>query len=261
MRKSFIIHNDSLAVLEELTDEQCGQLFRAIKAYQLGEDIELSPIAKIAFSPFKNQFVRDADKYQNIVDRNKLNGSKGGRPKNPKEPSGLLGNPEKPQKADSVSKSVSKSKSDSKEIVIPDGINQSAWIEWVEFRKQSKKKITPAAAKKQFKLLSDYAFDLQQQIIDQSIQNDYQGLFAPKGNTNDQSNRPNQAGTRYKLSVVERTRIANQEREVARQARAGNGSAMGEAPRDIRPPTEQPVRADNPRELGETLDGSFTRTD
>lgn len=112
MRKSFIVHKDSLGVLDDLTDEQCGELFRAIKAHQLGESIDLSPIAKVAFSPFKAQFDRDDEKYQNIVDRNKLNGSKGGRPKNPKEPNGLSGNPAKPQKADSDSKSVSKSVKD-----------------------------------------------------------------------------------------------------------------------------------------------------
>jgi len=185
MSKSFIVHKDSLSVLDDLTDEQCGQLFRAIKAYQLDEPIDLPSIVKVAFSPFRSQFIRDNDKYQNIVERNKNNGAKGGRPKKPKEPSGLSGNPEKPQKADSVSKSDSDSDSNkdskSKEIVIPDGINQPAWNEWVVYRKSKKKTVSAAAAKKQFKLLSNYAFDVQQQIIDQSIQNDYQGLFGPKG--------------------------------------------------------------------------------
>jgi len=117
MRKSFIIHKDSLAVLDDLTDEQCGQLFRAIKAHQFGEQIELSAIAKVAFSPFASQFARDDEKYQNIVKRNQNNGLKGGRPRtqeNPKEPTGLSGNPKEPRKADSVSKSDSKSKSKSK---------------------------------------------------------------------------------------------------------------------------------------------------
>lgn len=69
-------------------------------------------------------------------------------------------------------------------IIIPEGINQPAWNEWIEYRKSKKKTVSSAAAKKQFKLLTDYAFDVQQQIIDQSIQNDYQGLFAPKGGIN-----------------------------------------------------------------------------
>jgi hypothetical protein len=115
MRKSFILHKDSLDVLDDLSDEQAGQLFKAIKAYQCEGQIELNALIKIAFSPFKNQFMRDENKYQNIVDRNKINGSRGGRPNKQKEPSGLSGNPknpEKPQKADSDSKSDSKSDSE-----------------------------------------------------------------------------------------------------------------------------------------------------
>jgi hypothetical protein len=61
-RKSFIIHKDSLDILKDLTDEQAGQLFKAINHYQNGNDFELSQILKIAFNPFKNQFVRD-DEY------------------------------------------------------------------------------------------------------------------------------------------------------------------------------------------------------
>jgi hypothetical protein len=59
MRKSFILHKDSLDVLDDLTDEQCGQLFKAIKAYHCEGQIELNALIKIAFSPFKNQFMRD----------------------------------------------------------------------------------------------------------------------------------------------------------------------------------------------------------
>jgi len=115
-RKSFIIHKDSLSVLDDLTLEQVGELFLAIKSYQLDEDFTPSPIVKIAFSPFKNQFLRDDEKYQKIVERNKSNGSKGGRPsseENPEEPTGFFGNPDNPSKADSKSDSDSKSVSGS----------------------------------------------------------------------------------------------------------------------------------------------------
>ena len=68
------------------------------------------------------------------------------------------------------------------DLAIPDGINLDAWNEWVDYRKNEKKKtITKAAAKKQFKLLLGYTFEQQQEVIDNSIQNDYQGLFALKG--------------------------------------------------------------------------------
>lgn len=119
-RKSFIIHKDSLTVLDELSNEQAGLLFKAIKAYQTDEDIELDSLTKIVFSSFKAQFVRDDEKYQKIVERNTNNGSKGGRPKteanpkNPLKPSGLSVNPKNPSKPDSDSDSKNESVSDSK---------------------------------------------------------------------------------------------------------------------------------------------------
>jgi hypothetical protein len=62
---------------------------------------------EIAFEPIKLQLKRDLKKYESIVDRNKKNGLKGGRPHktqiNPKNPVGYLEtkeNPKKPKKAD-----------------------------------------------------------------------------------------------------------------------------------------------------------------
>jgi len=115
MRKSFLIHTDTLNVLDILTDEQVGKLFRAIKNYQNGVENILDFEINIAFVPFKNQFDRDTEKYENIVERNAINGSKGGRPRNPKNPVGYLEtqeNPKKPKKADSDSDSDSDSVND-----------------------------------------------------------------------------------------------------------------------------------------------------
>lgn len=80
-RKSFLIHIDSLDVLDDLNNEQCGMLFKAIKAHQKGEAISVDSIVKIAFSPFKNQFIRDEEKYQTTCERRAIAGSKGGKQK------------------------------------------------------------------------------------------------------------------------------------------------------------------------------------
>lgn len=80
-KKSFLLHIDSLAVLEDLTNEQAGELLKAISAYQKGEDLELSALVKIAFSPFKNQFMRDDEKYETTCERRAKAGAMGGRAK------------------------------------------------------------------------------------------------------------------------------------------------------------------------------------
>ncbi len=80
-KKSFLLHIDSLDILDDLDDNQSGLLFKAIKAYQKDEQIELDGIVKIAFSPFKNQFIRDDEKYKKTCERRSLAGSKGGKKK------------------------------------------------------------------------------------------------------------------------------------------------------------------------------------
>ena len=103
-KSSFIIHKDSLGILDGLDNEQAGKLFKAIRSYHDGEDIDLDDITKLIFFPFKSQFERDQKKYESIVERNRINGLKGGRPSDQNKPTGLSGNPEEPKKADSGSK-------------------------------------------------------------------------------------------------------------------------------------------------------------
>ena len=121
-RKSFLLHIDSLDILDDLDNEQVGLLFRAIKSYQLGEEIKLDPMVKIAFSPFKNQFARDAEKYENTCKARDEAGSRGGKQK--------VANASKPKQkvanlADSVSDSKNKSdsKSDSDSDLLKDPLS------------------------------------------------------------------------------------------------------------------------------------------
>lgn len=116
MRQSFILHKDSLCVLEDLTNEQRGELFYAIYCYQIEEEIELSPIVKIAFSQFKNQFARDNEKYEKTVERRREAGSKGGKQRvaNQANASTTKQNQANQAVSKSKNKSVSKSDSDSK---------------------------------------------------------------------------------------------------------------------------------------------------
>lgn len=122
MKKSFILHIDSLGILDELSDEQAGQLFKLIYAHHnpnKPKETQITQLVNLAFYPFKSQFDRDFQTYQGIVERNKKNGLVGGRPKK--------NNPKKPKKADSdnVSDSVSDSKNENnKELQIFDNFRK-----------------------------------------------------------------------------------------------------------------------------------------
>lgn len=136
------MHIDSLDILEDLDNEQVGMLFRAIKSYQLGEEITLDPMVKIAFSPFRNQFVRDAEKYENTCKARAEAGSKGGKQK-------VANASKRKQKVANVADSDSKNKSDSdsdsknKELVVQEKqVSSSPVIYWMPLNDGSDFEIT-----------------------------------------------------------------------------------------------------------------------
>ena len=116
-KKSFILHLDSLDVIDELNDQQVAELFKAIIDYQKTGKTNLKGLMKVVFIPFKNQFLRDQNKYESKCETNKINGSKGGRPKkskdNPDKPKITQRLNNKPKKAYNDSDSDNDSKNDS----------------------------------------------------------------------------------------------------------------------------------------------------
>lgn len=71
-------------------------------------------------------------------------------------------------------------------LVLPfDSVEFSAsWMEWMQYRIQSKKKLTPLTAKKQLALLGGRPEKLAIAMINQSIQNGWQGIFEIKPDSN-----------------------------------------------------------------------------
>lgn len=80
-KKSFLLHIDSLDILEKLSDEQAGKLFKAIASHHNGSDYELDNLLDLVFTPFKNQFLRESEKYKEVSKIRALNGRKGGKQK------------------------------------------------------------------------------------------------------------------------------------------------------------------------------------
>lgn len=113
-KKSFIAYCDWIEVFEELPDETAGKLIKHLFAYVNDQNPETDePMVKLAFIQIKQALKRDLMKYENYIEKQRTNGSKGGRPKNPekpKKPNGLLENPTEPKKADSDSVNESDTK-------------------------------------------------------------------------------------------------------------------------------------------------------
>ena len=132
MKKSFILHIDSLSILKKMPDDIAGKFIKILYEYnKTGVVPDMDFALEMAVTPFLNQFCRDGEKYKKTIERNKINGSRGGRPRNPQEaekPNGLLRNPLKPKKADSDSDSDSDSDNDSdndniKSNILKDGFS------------------------------------------------------------------------------------------------------------------------------------------
>lgn len=195
-KKSFIIHLDSLSVLNELTDEQAGALFKAIYQYHLGNEPLLDFGLKMAFLPFRNQFKRDAAKYQSIIERNRMNGSKGGRPEkeNPNNPVGLLAtqitqdNPSKPKKADSDSDSDNDSVNESKNKYKTHSFFSFAdfkfmWDEFEKLKKRKKASTNERILENQFKKLlkiSKENYDVALSVLTKSVNSGWTDFYEPK---------------------------------------------------------------------------------
>lgn len=72
MNDSFILYTSYYALIEGLTDEQLGQLTRAIFLYARdGKTISLEPVVRMAFAFIKDNIERNQDKYQAKCEKNR----------------------------------------------------------------------------------------------------------------------------------------------------------------------------------------------
>ena len=86
-KKSFLVYFDWEAPLQELNNEELGELFRAMFIYaKYGEEIELEHRSlKLVFGFIKSAIDRDKAAYTEKCRKNAENGSKGGKKKAEKE--------------------------------------------------------------------------------------------------------------------------------------------------------------------------------
>ena len=99
VKESFLFFIDNYTEsIKELSYEEKGKIFDAIinAAGGIAEKPENLGLLKLAIDPIIIGIKRNNERYSKMCARNKKNGEKGGRPKNPEKPSGLSDNPNKP---------------------------------------------------------------------------------------------------------------------------------------------------------------------
>ncbi|MCD7821778.1 MAG: DnaD domain protein [Clostridiales bacterium] len=81
-KDSFVVRNEIEKQTAMLSDEQMGQLFRAMLQFNRGAEPALTdPLVSLAFSFVRDSMERDRAKYEATCEKRKAAGSKGGRPK------------------------------------------------------------------------------------------------------------------------------------------------------------------------------------
>lgn len=169
-KKSFILYTDLIHVVEKLVIKDRenktnygGELFLHILKYVNDlEPIAVDFIIEMAFEPIRLSLKRDLTKYSQYIEKQRVNGKKGGRPKkkpnaNPQKPKETQPFLKKPKKADSVSDSVNvnvneikKEKINTKSFsfynsLIELGANENLAKDWLKVRRDKKASNTQTA--------------------------------------------------------------------------------------------------------------------
>ena len=200
--KSFILHKDSLSVLNKLSDEEAGKLFKAIFNYQSQNILPTNNLISIIFEPFLNQFKRDAEKYQITCEARKKAGSKGGKQK--------VANASKSKQkvakvADNKNDNKNKNDNDIKnDNDLPIFINKDLFNSFIEMRVKIKKPLTEKAKElllKDLTKIENKKTGDANIALENSIKNSWQGVFEPRQNNFNNNQNKTQGVSEWKRII------------------------------------------------------------
>lgn len=116
-KDSFILYLEQKQVFEMLTDEEAGQLIKAIFEYEdTGQLAKLDKSLQLAFVPIKSALDRNKEKYEKVVERNKKNIEKRWQKDNTKNTTGKFGKKENTKNTDNDNERVYEHDNDSERV-------------------------------------------------------------------------------------------------------------------------------------------------
>ncbi len=80
-KKSFVAYCDWLEVFENLEDDEAGRLAKHLFKYVNDLDPTSDRLTEMLFIQIKQSLKRDLVKYEQYIEKQRVNGAKGGRPK------------------------------------------------------------------------------------------------------------------------------------------------------------------------------------
>lgn len=213
-KTSFILHEDSLEILETMNKEERGEFIYAIYRFRIDGklDDDLSRVLKTALHPFIKQFARDDEKWNKSKDKKSVNGRIGNLSKYHNDLFIQFKNEELTlEEAEKVAKGRKRSQGDTKvakvavnvndnvnvnvnvnknnnvkekdkKEIIPDYIKADLWNEFLTIRLKLKAVNSDLAIKGILNKLERWnakGHDANDMILN-SIENSWKGVFEPK---------------------------------------------------------------------------------
>lgn len=187
-KKTLILFTELKEVFDTLSDEQAGQLIKAIFEYEQTNILpDLQGLLKIVFIPIRQSIDRNRIKYENVCEKNKENIGKRWNKNNTKNTSGKIGinkntkntDKDKDKDSDKDNESV---KDKEKDIIgdSPKTPLELKFDEYLKFRKAKKVPVLPESLqslKNKLWKLSEQNTENAIKILDESISNGWTGIF------------------------------------------------------------------------------------
>ena len=176
--KKLTLYTNFRRAMEGLTDDEKGRLFDAMLAYaETGENPSLPGNERFIWGSVLNMF----DAINAFNEKQKANGSKGGRPKTQENPD----KPKEPKQTQTKPK-IKENKIKGNNTPTEYSALEVAMDEFKQFRKSIKAPLNELSEKKIRNELDRLTSDesVKVQILDQSIRNGWRGVFALKNGRN-----------------------------------------------------------------------------
>ena len=199
-RDSFILYLEQKQIFEMLTDEEAGQLIKAIFEYEdTGQIVLLDRSLQIAFLPIRNVLDRNKEKYEKVVERNKKNLEKRWNREDTKNTTGKNGIPKNTKNTDNdndndndnehdnIKKEKNKKRKTFEEVLAENNCSEELEItvkDFIDMRKTIKKPMTSKALELLFRNLEKLT-NLEEEkiaILNQSIEHGWQTVYPLKTN-------------------------------------------------------------------------------
>ena len=171
-KKSFILYCDQRGTWERLSNEQAGKLIKHVLAYVNDENPEADFITELAFEGIKRALKADLIKYEQIKTKRIESGRKGGKQTQANQ-------------ASATSAKANQAVNGNGNVIV-NGIllekeTKGLFNEWIDFRKKMRKPIIVESTLISLaKKIKAEGYERSREVIQHSMDNQYQGLFWKK---------------------------------------------------------------------------------